>query len=220
MPVILEGGSNEIRTWLDPTIREWSRDLQTLLKPYNGDLDCYPVSSDVGKVGNDSPSLLIPVNRKEPRSKIADFFSKPTESKSKEDHSSHSHVDETIHNRDQFPQIQEMSNTHRQRGGGNALDDIALGHDDATKDVRTGTKRTNVDPHPSERPLKKGITANEGSNYQSSSSNSRSTLYQSDPHTRHQAARIPRERAFYTGEPPTGHKAQIKRTITDYFRKI
>ncbi|KAL2756116.1 hypothetical protein ACRALDRAFT_2075713, partial [Sodiomyces alcalophilus JCM 7366] len=76
MPVILDGGCKEVRAWLDPTTREWSRDLQTLLKPYSGDLECYPVSKEVGKVGNDSPSFVLPVYRKENRSDIANFFSK------------------------------------------------------------------------------------------------------------------------------------------------
>lgn len=74
MPVILDNGSDAIRTWLDPNRTEWSQDLQTLLKPYEGDLECYPVSKDVGKVGNNSPSFLIPIDSAENKGNIANFF--------------------------------------------------------------------------------------------------------------------------------------------------
>lgn len=75
MPVILDNGSEAIRTWLDPTRTEWSKDLQSLLKPYDGELECYPVSKDVGKVGNNSPSFLVPINSAENKNNIANFFS-------------------------------------------------------------------------------------------------------------------------------------------------
>ena len=74
MPVILDNGSDAIRTWLDPNRTEWSQDLQSLLKPYTGELECYPVSKDVGKVGNNSPSFLIPIDSAENKSNIANFF--------------------------------------------------------------------------------------------------------------------------------------------------
>jgi hypothetical protein len=74
MPVILDNGSEAIRTWLDPTRTEWSQDLQSLLKPYEGELECYPVSKDVGKVGNNSPSFLIPIDSAENKNNIANFF--------------------------------------------------------------------------------------------------------------------------------------------------
>ena len=76
MPVILENGSDEIRTWLDPNRSEWSKELQSLLKPFQGDLECYPVSKDVGKVGNNSPSFIVPVASSENRNNIANFFGK------------------------------------------------------------------------------------------------------------------------------------------------
>ena len=75
MPVILENGSDQIRTWLDPNRSEWSKELQSLLKPFEGELDCYPVSKDVGKVGNNSPTFIIPVASSENKSNIANFFS-------------------------------------------------------------------------------------------------------------------------------------------------
>lgn len=77
MPVILEPGSEQIRTWLSPKRFEWSRDLQSLLRPYEGELEIYPVNKDVGKVGNDSPTFIIPIDSKENKRNIANFFSKP-----------------------------------------------------------------------------------------------------------------------------------------------
>lgn len=75
MPVILENGSDQIRTWLDPSRSEWSKDLQSLLEPFEGDLECYPVSKDVGKVGNNSPRFIVPVASTENKNNIANFFS-------------------------------------------------------------------------------------------------------------------------------------------------
>lgn len=74
MPVILENGSEALRTWLDPKLTTWTPELQSLLKPYDGELECYPVSKDVGKVGNNSPSFLIPIDSKENKNNIANFF--------------------------------------------------------------------------------------------------------------------------------------------------
>ncbi|KLJ13183.1 hypothetical protein EMPG_11872 [Blastomyces silverae] len=74
MPVILDQGSPEMATWLDPHRVTWSKELQSILKPYEGELECYPVSKEVGKVGNNSPDFIIPVNSKENKSNIANFF--------------------------------------------------------------------------------------------------------------------------------------------------
>ncbi|KAH7396933.1 hypothetical protein DE146DRAFT_789561 [Phaeosphaeria sp. MPI-PUGE-AT-0046c] len=62
MPVILNNGSAAIRTWLDPTRTEWSRDLH----------------KDVGKVGNNSPSFLVPIDSAENKNNIANFFGNQT----------------------------------------------------------------------------------------------------------------------------------------------
>ena len=75
MPVILENGSEALRTWLDPGRHEWSKELQSLLRPFNGELECYPVDQAVGKVGNNSPSFIIPVASAENKKNIANFFS-------------------------------------------------------------------------------------------------------------------------------------------------
>lgn len=85
MPVVLNQGSQAMRTWLDPGRSEWSQELQALLKPFEGELEVYPVSKDVGKVGNDSPSFIIPVASKENKSNIANFFAKGPVKKSEKD---------------------------------------------------------------------------------------------------------------------------------------
>ena len=85
MPVILENGSEEIRTWLDPKRSAWSKDLQSLLKPFNGELEVYPVSKDVGKVGNNSPSFVIPIASTQNKSNIANFFAKGAAKKDTKD---------------------------------------------------------------------------------------------------------------------------------------
>lgn len=76
MPVILEPGSEGMKTWLDPGRSEWSKELQGLLRPFAGELEVYPVSKEVGKVGNNSPSFVIPVASRENKSNIANFFAK------------------------------------------------------------------------------------------------------------------------------------------------
>ncbi|OAR02599.1 hypothetical protein LLEC1_00341 [Akanthomyces lecanii] len=77
MPVILEPGSVAMRQWLDPNTHEWSKDLQSLLQPFAGEVEVYPVSKDVGKVGNNSATFIRPLYSKENKSNIANFFSSP-----------------------------------------------------------------------------------------------------------------------------------------------
>ncbi len=74
MPVILEAGSDEMKIWLDPERDKWSKELQALLQPYKSELECYPVSKDVGKVGNNSPDFVVPIDSKENKKNIANFF--------------------------------------------------------------------------------------------------------------------------------------------------
>jgi len=74
MPVILEPGSEGMKMWLDPTRNKWSKELQLLLKPFAGELDCYPVNQEVGKVGNNSPDFIIPIDSKDNKKNIANFF--------------------------------------------------------------------------------------------------------------------------------------------------
>ncbi|KAJ5934836.1 hypothetical protein N7466_004383 [Penicillium verhagenii] len=74
MPVILDAGSEAMKTWLDPSRKTWSKELQSLLKPFEGDLECYQVPKEVGKVGNNSPDFIVPVDSKDNKSNIANFF--------------------------------------------------------------------------------------------------------------------------------------------------
>ncbi len=74
MPVILDPGTDEIQRWLDPTQNKWSRELQAMLKPFEGELECYPVDTAVGKVGNNSASFIVPIDSKENKRNIANFF--------------------------------------------------------------------------------------------------------------------------------------------------
>ena len=74
MPVILETGWDAVKTWLDPDRSEWSAELQSLLRPYEGELECYAVSKDVGKVGNESAQFMVAVDSAANKSNIANFF--------------------------------------------------------------------------------------------------------------------------------------------------
>ncbi|KAA8626406.1 SRAP domain containing protein [Pyrenophora tritici-repentis] len=74
---MFDNGSDAIRTWLDPSRTEWNDALQSLLRPFHGKLECYPVSKDVGKVGNNSPSFLVPVDSAANKNNIANFFQSP-----------------------------------------------------------------------------------------------------------------------------------------------
>ncbi|KAL5340470.1 hypothetical protein BJX70DRAFT_108647 [Aspergillus crustosus] len=74
MPVILDPKSEAWNAWLDPKRTSWSNELQGALKPYEGDLDCYQVPKEVGKVGNNSPDFIVPVDSKENKNNIANFF--------------------------------------------------------------------------------------------------------------------------------------------------
>ncbi|EFQ97882.1 hypothetical protein MGYG_00920 [Nannizzia gypsea CBS 118893] len=85
MPVILDPGSKAMAAWLDPHTTTWTKELQSFLKPYEGELETYPVSKDVGKVGNNSPSFIIPINSKENKSNIANFFQGKGQKKGKAD---------------------------------------------------------------------------------------------------------------------------------------
>ncbi|KND88839.1 putative peptidase [Tolypocladium ophioglossoides CBS 100239] len=84
MPVIFNPGSEKIKTWLYPGQHEWNRELQSLLRPFDGELEVYPVSKDVGKVGNNSPSFIIPLNSKENKFNIANFFANSQQKKGAE----------------------------------------------------------------------------------------------------------------------------------------
>ncbi|KAK5990977.1 Abasic site processing protein [Cladobotryum mycophilum] len=75
MPVIFNPDSDKLRKWVDPSRYQWSQDLQSLLTPFDGELEVYPVKQEVGKVGNNSPTFIIPLDSEENKSSIAHFFS-------------------------------------------------------------------------------------------------------------------------------------------------
>ncbi|KAL5604282.1 hypothetical protein BROUX41_002255 [Berkeleyomyces rouxiae] len=74
MPVILDPGSDALRMWLDPSKTTWGPDLQDILQPFAGDLEVYPVTHEVGKVGTDSPRFVVPVDSRDNKRNIANFF--------------------------------------------------------------------------------------------------------------------------------------------------
>ncbi|CAG8570793.1 9856_t:CDS:2 [Ambispora gerdemannii] len=73
MPVILD--ESQLEKWLDPSTR-WNRELTEMLKPYEGELEIYPVNKAVGKAGTDSPSYIVPINSKDSKSSIERYFEK------------------------------------------------------------------------------------------------------------------------------------------------
>ena len=74
MPVILDVASEAWNMWLDPHLNRWSKELQALLQPYKHELECYPVNKEVGKVGNNSPDFIVPIDSKDNKKNIANFF--------------------------------------------------------------------------------------------------------------------------------------------------
>jgi putative SOS response-associated peptidase YedK len=75
MPVILDPGA--ARIWVDAGRTSWGPELQKLLVPFEGELMVYPVSSEVGRVGNDSPSFVEPLNER--KDGIKTFFERQKE---------------------------------------------------------------------------------------------------------------------------------------------
>ncbi|KAI8086123.1 uncharacterized protein BX664DRAFT_334964 [Halteromyces radiatus] len=78
MPVILD--KKEAYQWLDRSIR-WSNDLIKLMKPFQGELDCYQVTDKVGPVSNESSDFILPVDTL--KGSISSFFGKQPETSSK-----------------------------------------------------------------------------------------------------------------------------------------
>ncbi|KAK4706054.1 hypothetical protein P7C70_g146, partial [Phenoliferia sp. Uapishka_3] len=58
MPAILTS-PNEISLWLSD--QPWNPEVQALIRPFEGKLECYKVPNEVGKVQNDSPDFIKPV---------------------------------------------------------------------------------------------------------------------------------------------------------------
>ncbi|BGP51863.1 hypothetical protein JCM10450v2_007823 [Rhodotorula kratochvilovae] len=61
MPAILSSAS-EIALWLSP--RKWGPELKALVRPYEGECECYAVDKGVGKAGNESEEFIKPVAQK------------------------------------------------------------------------------------------------------------------------------------------------------------
>lgn len=127
MPVILDPASDKLKTWLDLSRYEWSKELQDCLKPFDDELEVYPVSKEVGKVGNNSPNFIIPVASRENKSNIANFFAN---AEAKKDAASEVEVKTKI------GENEEVKKTK-------ALDDVADKADDGGMGVSpaTGAKR-------------------------------------------------------------------------------
>lgn len=64
-PVILLS-EDDIAKWLGSSDDKWTKELSHLVQPSktHPTLQCYPVSPDVGKVGNESPSFIEPISKR------------------------------------------------------------------------------------------------------------------------------------------------------------
>lgn len=68
MPVLLEPGSKEWETWMDPDKKDWTREeLNELLAAHYDEkkLSVYQVSDDVNKVGKSSESMVKPIYKED-----------------------------------------------------------------------------------------------------------------------------------------------------------
>ncbi|KAK3956765.1 hypothetical protein QBC32DRAFT_250080 [Pseudoneurospora amorphoporcata] len=74
MPAILEPGSDALKNWLDPEKKVWGKELQGVLKPFEGELEVYPVDKRVGKVGNDGEDLVVPKEMRREERDIGSWF--------------------------------------------------------------------------------------------------------------------------------------------------
>ncbi|KAI0879077.1 hypothetical protein GGS24DRAFT_440673 [Hypoxylon argillaceum] len=141
MPVILDNGSEKMRKWLDPKRYEWSKELQSLLVPYDGALEVYPVSKDVGKVGNNSPTFIIPIDSKQNKSNIANFFAKSPAKKvaKKEEMDTKDDIVKTEQPEIEVTEIDAAKGANEESESKVKLEEI--GEDEEKKIVRTSIKR-------------------------------------------------------------------------------
>ncbi|KAI0024213.1 DUF159-domain-containing protein [Xylariomycetidae sp. FL0641] len=152
MSVILENGSEDLRTWLDPKRHEWSKELQSLLKPYEGELEVYPVSKDVGKVGNNSPSFIIPIDSKENKSNIKNFFAKGT---AKQESKKETKKEEPV--KKEQPEVEvKKAEGFTTAGSTNAKEESVVGKG---RTPAIGVKREAEDEVPDEKSPKKAALA-------------------------------------------------------------
>lgn len=143
MPVILKPGSEDMRTWLDPGLIGWNKELQGLLRPFEGELECYPVDKAVGKVGNNSPNFVIPVDSKENKKNIANFFgnqakTSPAKKQAKQEESNMEH--EPDENRDTTVKAEDPeSNAPLPKPPSKSEDDLSQAIKRETSDLSDGT---------------------------------------------------------------------------------
>jgi len=62
MPVILDA-EQDINLWLDPST-SWTSAVAKVLKPYEREVEVYPVPTEVGRVGTNDPSFVQPVSER------------------------------------------------------------------------------------------------------------------------------------------------------------
>jgi hypothetical protein len=161
MPVILENGSEDLRTWLDPKRYTWSKELQSLLKPYGGELEIYPVSKDVGKVGNNSPTFIIPISSSENKNNIANFFTNSNFAKSKSEPKSMSKK-EGVYGQDN--QVKQERDEDCNTIDHSSTEDNAPLPVPKEEQTSHGMKREHIDDIPDEHnPLSKMIKKSNGS---------------------------------------------------------
>lgn len=78
MPLIFDqGDAAGIAKWLDG--EGWTDELAAMVRPFEGELECYAVRKEVGKIGTSSPSYIVPIDSKENKSNIANFFARQAE---------------------------------------------------------------------------------------------------------------------------------------------
>ncbi|EJD36205.1 DUF159-domain-containing protein [Auricularia subglabra TFB-10046 SS5] len=105
MPLILYR-QQDVETWLNGDLG-WSKEVIALVKPYDGpDLECYQVPNEVGKVGTDSPSYVLPISQR--KDGILASFSRQKKASAKAPPSSPLHTGDVLvtQNSDEPPQAE------------------------------------------------------------------------------------------------------------------
>jgi hypothetical protein len=161
MPVILDNGSEEMKTWLDPKRHTWSKELQSLLKPYKGELEIYPVSKEVGKVGNNSPNFIVPIDSSQNKNNIANFFGNAKGAKSKASPDSKEAKEEVEKKKEQVdaPKIKHEAGEDRKTVDHSGTEDNAP-LPIPEEDLKRGVKR-HLDDVVKEEPESKSIKISE-----------------------------------------------------------
>jgi putative SOS response-associated peptidase YedK len=153
MPVILNPGSEDLRTWLDPNRYEWSKELQSLLKPWDGELEIYPVAKEVGKVGNNSADFIVPISSTENKKNIANFFNKQAElAKSPKKHKPASEVKATDGSFD--VKAESPSSTAEMKTGAKREHDEITDADDRPSAKKTQKSQATASPAQSSRQMR------------------------------------------------------------------